>query len=66
MRPLQPGELVVVGFLLVTFGCAVPFLMVVRLLEPSFLLSFLSYAASVAGLLLGIYGATTYVHRNRR
>ncbi|MCC6187914.1 MAG: hypothetical protein IT318_02690 [Anaerolineales bacterium] len=66
MRPLRPVELVIVGFILVTFGCAVPFLMVVHVLEVSFFLSFLSYGASVAGLLLGIYGASTYVQRNRR
>jgi hypothetical protein len=66
MRPLHPGELIVLGFLLVTFGCSVPFLMVMHVLETSFLLSFLSYAASVAGLLLGVVGASTYVNRNRR
>jgi hypothetical protein len=65
MRPLQPAELIVIGFLLVTFGCSVPFLMVMQVLETSFLLSFLSYAASVAGLLLGVVGASTYVNRNR-
>jgi hypothetical protein len=65
MRELQPLELIAVGFFLVLFGCTVPFLMVVRVIETSFFLSFLSYAASVAGMLLGLVGAATYVRRSR-
>lgn len=41
------GALVVAGFVLV-------FLMVLRVLDPSFALSFLAYAASLLGLLLGL------------
>lgn len=65
MRELHPWELIAVGFGLVFFGCSVPFLMVMSLLEPSFFLSFLSYAASLAGVLLGLVGAANYVRRNR-
>jgi len=35
--------------------------MVMRLVEPSFLLSFLSYGSSVAGLFLGIIGASMFI-----
>jgi len=35
-------------------GVALAFLMVIHFLNPSFLLSFLSYAASLAGLALGL------------
>jgi hypothetical protein len=45
------------GLLLVTAGAGLPFLMVIRVLDLSLPLSVLAYAASLAGLLLGIVGA---------
>lgn len=45
------------GFLLVAAGAGLPFLMVIRILDLSLPLSALAYAASLAGLLLGIVGA---------
>ena len=65
MRELVPWELMAVGFFLVAFGCAVPFLTVVRVIEPSFLLLFASYGASFTGVLFGLLGAATFVRRSR-
>jgi hypothetical protein len=62
---IRPWELIGIGFILVLFGCTVPFLMVLHVLDTSFLLSFLSYAASVAGLLLGVVGASTFIRRDQ-
>jgi hypothetical protein len=50
-------KLLVGGLLLVTAGAGLPFLMVIRVLDLSLPLSVLAYAASLAGLLLGIVGA---------
>lgn len=36
------------------FGVIMPFLMVIHLIESTFFLNFLSYGASMLGLLLGI------------
>jgi len=47
-------KLILSSFLLVTTGTALPFLMATRIIEPSFPLAFLSYAASLSGLALGI------------
>jgi hypothetical protein len=47
-------KLILSGFLLVTTGAVLPFLMATRMIEPSFPLSFLSCAASLSGLVLGI------------
>jgi hypothetical protein len=63
---IRPLEFIGIGLILVTTGCTVPFLMVLQVLEPSFLLSFIAYAASVGGLMLGVIGAANYVHRDRR
>jgi hypothetical protein len=47
-------KLILSSFLLVTTGAVLPFLMAIRMIEPSFPLAFLSYAASLSGLALGI------------
>ncbi|RPJ38996.1 MAG: hypothetical protein EHM35_03310 [Planctomycetaceae bacterium] len=47
-------KLILSGFVLVTAGAVLPFLMAIRMIEPSFPVSFLSYAASLSGLVLGI------------
>ena len=50
-------KLLLGGVLLVTAGAVLPFLMVIRVLDLSWPLSVLAYAASLSGLLLGIVGA---------
>jgi len=57
---LHPIKIIVIGFLLVLFGFLAPFLMVIKVIEASFVLSFLSHGASVSGLILGIIGAVMY------
>lgn len=47
-------KLVFASLGLLTGGMVLAFLMVIHLLSPSFGLSFLAYAASLAGLALGI------------
>ena len=46
------------GFLLVTAGAVLPFLMVIRVLDLWAPLALLSYAASLSGLVLGIVSAS--------
>jgi hypothetical protein len=62
---MRPKNLIGVGFILVTFGFAAPFLMVIGVLESTFWLNFLSYAASVGGLFMGIIGAAWYARVRR-
>jgi hypothetical protein len=65
------------GFLLVTTGAVLPFLMATRMIEPSLLLSLLAYAASLGGLALGLgvavswvsgryYGSAAHISREQR
>ncbi len=56
----QPWKIMAVGFLLLLFGFVVPLLMVLDVIKTTFLLGFLSHAASVAGLLLGLVGLAWY------
>jgi len=50
----HPGRLFVVAVLLMLFGVVMPFLMVIKVVESTFFLNFLSYGSSTLGLLLGI------------
>lgn len=62
---LSPIQFLVVGFLLVIFGVVAPFLMMARIIEPTYLLSFCSFAAQFVGLLFGIIGIATYTSNRR-
>lgn len=60
MIRLHPLKIIAIGFLLVLFGFIAPMMMVIKVIEASFVLSFLSHGASISGLLLGIIGAAMY------
>jgi hypothetical protein len=62
---MKPKQLITVGFALVLFGFVAPFLMVMRIVESTFLMNFLSYTASVGGLFMGIIGAAMYARMKR-
>ena len=62
----NPKLLIFIGFILVLFGFVAPFLMVLRVIQTSYLLSFLSYSASFVGLMLGIIGAAWYSRLGKR
>ena len=62
---MQPWKIIVIGFFLVLFGFVAPFLMVMRIVESSLILNFLSYGASMVGLFLGLIGAALYVRSHR-
>jgi heme/copper-type cytochrome/quinol oxidase subunit 4 len=66
MSRLQPVQLILIGFALMIVGWALPFLMVLQVLESSFALNFLSYIAQVSGLFLGIIGVAMYVRLKKK
>jgi hypothetical protein len=49
--------LMTLSLVLLLAGFLVPFLMVMQILEPGFVLSFSAHFSSLAGLLVGLYGA---------
>jgi len=49
-------QLIALAILLMLFGCIMPFLMALHIVESTFLLNFLSFGASVLGLFLGVAG----------
>jgi hypothetical protein len=54
------------GVLLLLFGAATPFLMVMGLVKSTYLLNFLSFTASLAGLFMGLVGIAIYRQMNRK
>ena len=56
----SPRLLLILGVVLMLLGIILPFLMVVKLLESTFFLNFLSWGASVAGLAFGTIGFAMY------
>jgi len=55
----SPVQLILVGLVLLLVGFLLPFVMVLRLVEPTLLLGFVSYLASFMGLVIGLYGVVT-------
>jgi hypothetical protein len=53
----NPKRLIIIGFFLVLFGVVAPWLMVLGYVKSTFFLNFLSYGASVSGLILGVIGS---------
>jgi len=60
------NRLVVVGFILVLAGAVLPFLIVIRVLESTFLVNFIAFAASVIGVFLGVLASAMYIGKKRR
>ena len=59
-------SIVLTGLALLVIGVLLPFLMVMGILESTFLLALISYTASVAGLIIGVVGTAMYVRERRR
>jgi hypothetical protein len=63
---MSPLRAIALGFVLVLLGFLIPLLMTLRIIEADLALSFLGYGASVAGLLLGMIGASGHIRKGKR
>ena len=61
----NPVRLIILGFVLLLVGVVLPFLMVLRLLESTLPLNFISYGSSTAGLIVGFMGIARYRRTGR-
>ncbi len=66
MKFLTPGRMLLIGFILVMAGVALPFLMVMQVIESTIFMNFFAYSLSLIGIILGGLGASMYVKFNRR
>ncbi len=62
----RPVRMILLGFVLSVAGTVLPLLMVIQVLPSTFFLNFLAYVCMIAGLFLGIIGASRYVREHRR
>ena len=62
---MRVATAVTVALLLFFAGAALPFLMVVGVLESTLFLSFLAYGSSVTGLVVGYTGLSQYSQDRR-
>jgi hypothetical protein len=60
MRWITPRNLIIVGTLMMIAGVVFPLLMVIKVLESTFLLNFVAYISSIIGMMIGIIGAVLY------
>jgi hypothetical protein len=60
----HPEYFFILGFILVVIGVALPFMMVIQVIESTFFLNFFAFTASLVGMFLGVIGVAYYV-RNR-
>lgn len=65
MRNPRTRNLLLVGLALVLLGFVLPLLMVMDVIQPTFLLSFIAYGTSTLGLLMGIIGAALWGIENK-
>ena len=61
----SPRLMVGLGLFLMLLGIALPFLILIKVLESTFFLNFFAYAASVSGLFLGVIGVATWVRTRK-
>jgi hypothetical protein len=54
----NPKRLIFVAVSMMLFGCIVPFLMTIKVLESTLFLNFLAFGLSTLGLFLGIAGVS--------
>ena len=66
MRALSPIGMIALGFGLLLFGVLIPFLMVIDVIQAGFFLAFLSYFASISGLILGLVGTALFARERQR
>ena len=63
MRPLT---MILCGLGLSVLGIGLPLLILIHILPSTIFLNFISFTASITGLMLGIGGATQYVRAHRK
>ena len=57
---LTTGRMVAIGLVLMLLGIALPFLMVLDVIESTFFLKFFSYIISLVGMLVASIGAIVW------
>ncbi len=65
MKYITPKRLLLLAFLFLLLGVVIPFLMVMEVIKSTYFLNFFSFFISLAGMIVGIIGASFFVRFNR-
>ena len=66
MIHISPAKILIIGLILMLTGAALPFLMVIRVLESTILVNLVAFVSQVTGLMLGTVGLIFYVNFRKR
>jgi len=61
IKMIKPLLLFTISIVFLFTGVALPYLMIIKLLTPTLLLTFLAYFASIIGFFLGFIGISLYI-----
>ena len=61
----RPVRLIVIALFLLLAGVILPFVMVLELVRPTLVLSFVSYGCSTSGLVMGFVGIAQYLRTQK-
>lgn len=59
------NRLIAIGFVLVVIGAVLPFIIILHYVPSTFLLNFLAYTSSTAGIFLAVLGVALHVGKVR-
>ncbi len=62
---ISPRFFFILGSILLLIGWIIPLLILMKMIDSTFLLNFIGWSASVSGLFLGFLGGATWVKMNR-
>lgn len=62
----NPIRMMIIGVVLMILGVIFPLLMVIRIIESSFWLSFLSYGFSLVGMVMAFFGLFSFMAGRRK
>lgn len=62
---VSPRFLLTLGLILLLVGWVIPLLTIMGMMQSTFVVNFLAWGASVAGLFLGFFGGAMWVKMNR-
>jgi len=65
MSRLDHRAILALGFVLVVVGVVLPWLMFLQIVRSTWALNFLSFTASMAGVILGVVGVAYYARLRR-
>ncbi|MEN6572552.1 MAG: hypothetical protein ABFD24_12005 [Anaerolineaceae bacterium] len=66
MRTIDPKLLMIIGAALMVLGVVLPLLILIKILESTFFLNFLSYIFQITGLILAMIGLVSYAGIRKR